>query len=108
MLDFLKTAPQAETTITIDPKTTTDLPLSKKDRILAYKASHPEVSNEDIARATGSSGPYVSMTLGAKKKAPKAPKASKKSLETSTHKHKTDGFAIGVTQPHYWVISALA
>jgi hypothetical protein len=100
MLDFLKTTPQVEMNkITIDP------PPSKKDRILAYKTSHPEVSNEDIARATGSSGPYVSMTLGAKNKAPKNPK---KGLEISTHKHKTEGFAIGVNQPHYWVISALA
>jgi hypothetical protein len=45
------------------------------------------------------------MTLGAKNKAPKNPK---KGLEILTHKHKTEGFAIGVNQPHYWVISALA
>lgn len=103
MLDFLKTNPQA--IITSEPPVITEAPkLSISQRIRDYKAANPDANIKHIAEAVGTSVPYVYQVLGT------PPKKDKKKAKQDTvlPKHKTEGFAIGVSQPHYWVISALA
>lgn len=103
MLDFLKTNPQA--IITSEPPVITEAPkLSISQRIRDYKAANPEASIKHVAEAVGTSVPYVYQILGT------PPKKDKKKAkqDAALPKHKTEGFAIGVSQPHYWVISALA
>ena len=81
------------------PKT----PMSK--RIRDYKAANPDATVRQVAEAVGTTSVYVYQVFAK----PKKVKAEKKKADTLTaSKHKTEGFAIGVSQPHYWVISALA
>jgi hypothetical protein len=109
MLDFLKTMPDMTNTpeITMQeeaPKT------SMRQRIRAYKAANPDAHAKQIADALGTSTVYVYQTIsGYKNPIKERVKAAKKSTDPLVaSKHKTEGFAIGVNQPHYWVISALA
>jgi len=109
MLDFLKTMPDMTNApeITMQeaaPKT----PMSK--RIREYKAANPDASVKQIAETLGTSNVYVYQTISGYKNPIKARvKDAKKSTDSFiASKHKTEGFAIGVSQPHYWVISALA
>jgi len=109
MLDFLKTMPDMTNApeITMQeaaPKT----PMSK--RIREYKAANPDASVKQIAETLGTSTVYVYQTISNYKNPIKARiKDAKKSTDSLiASKHKTEGFAIGVSQPHYWVISALA
>jgi hypothetical protein len=105
MLDFLKTMPDMtntpEITMTETPK------ISMANRIRDYKAANPEATAKQISDALGANTIYTYQVLSASKKEKKA-KVVKKPEVILTSKNKTDGFAIGVTQPHYWVISALA
>ena len=109
MLDFLKTMPDMTNTPEITmheeaPK----IPMSK--RIREYKAVNPDATVKQIAEALGTSTVYVYQTISNYKNPIKdRVKAAKKSIDMLVaSKHKTEGFAIGVNQPHYWVISALA
>jgi hypothetical protein len=105
MLDFLKTMPDMTNTpeITMQedaPKT------SMSQRIREYKAANPDATVKQISGAIGTSTAYVYQVFT---KPQKKVKTEKKRAETLiASKHKTEGFAIGVSQPHYWVISALA
>jgi hypothetical protein len=105
MLDFLKTMPDmtnATEAVVPAPKT-----FSISQRIADYKAANPDASVKEIAEAVGTSKPYVYQVLGPSAKKQKKPKEKKPEVLLAA-KSKTDGFAVGVTQPHYWVISALA
>jgi len=108
MLDFLKTVPDMtnKPEITMQenaPKTT------MAQRIRDYKAANPKATSKQIAEALGSHPVYVHQTISNYKNPIKdRVKTQAKKPEGLAPKHKTDGFAIGVTQPHYWVISALA
>ena len=109
MLDFLKTVPDMTNTpeITMQeeaPRT----PMSK--RIREYKAANPDANAKQIADALGTTTVYVYQTISNYQNPIKERvKAAKKRTDTLiATKHKTEGFAIGVNQPHYWVISALA
>lgn len=107
MLDFLKTTPAPEATtetpmITEIPKTTI------AQRVKDYKAANPDATMRQIAEAMGTSLPYVYQILVPSTKKAKKVKIEKKPEALLATKHKTEGFAIGVTQLHYWVISALA
>lgn len=104
MLDFLKTTQEA--IITSEPPVTTETPKpSISQRIRDYKEANPNATIKHVAEAVGTSLPYVYQVLGSPKKEKK--KVAKKT-EIVLPKHKTEGFAIGVSQSHYWVISALA
>jgi hypothetical protein len=104
MLDFLKNVPDMTNTPEITmheeaPK----IPMSK--RIREYKAVNPDATVRQVAEAVGTTSVYVYQVFAKPKKA----KTEKKKADTLIpSKHKTEGFAIGVSQPHYWVISALA
>jgi hypothetical protein len=109
MSDFLKTVPDMTNTPEVTmyeeaPK----IPVSK--RIREYKAANPDVTAKQIADALGTTSVYVYQTLSNYQNPIKdRVKAAKKSTDPLiASKHKTEGFAIGVNQPHYWVISALA
>lgn len=105
MLDFLKTMPDmtnATEVVAPAPKT-----FSISQRILDYKTANPDAPVKEIAKAVGTSNPYVYQVLGPSAKKQKKPKEKKPEVLLAA-KSKTDGFAVGVTQPHYWVISALA
>lgn len=107
MLDFLKTTPAPESIAAVE--STVIVPkISMSQRIRDYKAANPDAPVKQIADAVGTSAPYVYQILGNPPKKDKKPKKSQKPEALLTSKHKTEGFAIGVTQPHYWVISALA
>jgi hypothetical protein len=105
MLDFLKTVPDMTNTPDItmheaSPKT----PMTR--RIRNYKSANPDATAKQIADAVGTTTVYVYQTLSSPQK---QVKAMKRNIDTlAGPKHKTEGFAIGVSQPHYWVISALA
>lgn len=105
MLDFLKTMPDMTNTpeITMEDKPK----ISTSQRIRDYKAANPNATGKQISDALGTSIVYTYQVLSAPKKEKKA-KVVKKQEVTLASKHKTEGFAIAVTQPHYWVISALA
>jgi hypothetical protein len=109
MLDFLKNVPDMTNTpeITMHEEAPR-APMSK--RIREYKAANPDANAKQIASALGTSTVYVYQTIsGYKNPIKDRVKAAKKSTDMLiASKHKTEGFAIGVSQPHYWVISALA
>ena len=105
MLDFLKTMPD----MTNAPEITMQeeapkIPMTK--RIRNYKAANPDATAKQIADAVGTTTVYVYQTLSSPQKQVKETKKNTDPLAAS--KHKTIGFAIGINQPHYWVISALA
>jgi hypothetical protein len=105
MLDFLKNVPDMTNTpeITMHEETPK---ISMSQRIRNYKAANPDATAKQIADAVGATSIYVYQALA---NPPKKAKTEKKKAETLVaSKHKTEGFAIGVNQPHYWVISALA
>jgi hypothetical protein len=123
MLDFLKNVPNMTNTPEITmheeaPKTSIadrvreitmhesspKTPMTR--RIRNYKSANPNATAKQIADAVGTTTVYVYQTLSSPQKQVKAAKKSADPLVAS--KHKTEGFAIGVNQPHYWVISALA
>jgi hypothetical protein len=106
MLDFLKTMPDMTNTpeITMEDKPK----INMSQRIRDYKAANPDATAKQVADAVGATTVYVYQVLSVPAKKDKKAKAVKKQEVVLTSKHKTDGFAIGVTQPHYWVISALA
>ena len=109
MLDFLKTMPDMtnKPEITMQEETPKT---SMRQRIRAYKAANPDANARQIADALGATTVYVYQTISNYQNPIKERvKAAKKSADTLiASKHKTEGFAIGVSQPHYWVISALA
>ena len=83
--------------------------MSIKAKILEYKQQHPQATVREIASQLKTSKPYVHQTLtGYKNPLNSRVKVQAKKSEVLAPKHKTEGFAIGVSQPHYWVISALA
>ena len=109
MLDFLKTMPDMTNTPEITmQEPTPKIPMAK--RIREYRAANPDATVKQIAEALGTSNVYVYQTISNYKTQVKdRMKAAKKKPETLiAPKQKTEGFAIGVSQPHYWVISALA
>ncbi len=108
MLDFLKTMPDMTNAPEITMQENAPK-ISMAERIRNYKAANPDATVKQIADAVGTSLPYVYQVFASSpKKAKKAEAAKKKTDTLIASKHKTEGFAIGVTQPHYWVISALA
>jgi len=108
MLDFLKTVPDMTNTPEITMQEEAPK-ISMAERIRNYKAANPDATVKQIADAVGTSTVYVYQVFASPpKKAKKAEAAKKKTDTLIASKHKTEGFAIGVTQPHYWVISALA
>jgi hypothetical protein len=104
-LDFLKTIPDMTNPpeITMHEKTPK---ISMAQRIRNYKAANPDAPVKEIAEAVGTTAVYVYQIFAAKQKKEKIPK--KRNDMLIAPKQKTEGFAIGVSQPHYWVISALA
>ena len=115
MLDFLKTAPAPEAAPAAAPEAvpqaSTPAPstMSIKAKILEYKKQNPQATAKEIASRLETSKVYVHQTLiGYKNPLNNRVKAQSKKSEVLAPKHKTEGFAIGVSQPHYWVISALA
>ena len=110
MLDFLKTIPAPEKTVELNiseipQENNSNFSISQKIR--DYKAANPDAPVKEIAEAAGTSKPYVYQVLGPSAKKQKKPKEKKPEV-LLVPKSKTEGFAVGVTQPHYWVISALA
>lgn len=108
MLDFLKTVPDMTNTPEITMQEEAPK-ISMAERIRKYKAANPDATVKQISDAVGTTTVYVYQVFASPpKKAKKAEAAKKKTDTLIASKHKTEGFAIGVTQPHYWVISALA
>jgi hypothetical protein len=108
MLDFLKTVPDMTNTPEITMQEEAPK-ISMAERIRKYKAANPDATVKQISDAVGTTTVYVYQIFASPpKKAKKAEAAKKKTDTLIASKHKTEGFAIGVTQPHYWVISALA
>lgn len=108
MLDFLKTMPDMTNTPEITMQEEAPK-ISIAQRVRNYKAANPDATVKQIAEAVGTTTVYVYQVYAKPpKKAKKAEAAKKKTDTLIASKHKTEGFAIGVTQPHYWVISALA
>ena len=104
MLDFLKTMPDMTNTPEITMQEDASK-ISTAERIRNYKAANPDATVKQIAEAVGTAPVYVYQVFAK----PKTVQAEKKKADTLiASKHKTEGFAIGVSQPHYWVISALA
>ena len=85
---------------------TPKIPMVK--RIREYKAANPDASVKQIAEALGTSTVYVYQTINSYKNPIKERVKNHQRKPDAAVKHKTEGFAIGVNQPHYWVISALA
>ncbi len=108
MLDFLKTMPD----MTNKPEITMQESapkISMAQRIRNYKAANPDATMKQVAEAVGTSLPYVyQITTNYKNPINQRVKARSEKQEMLAPKQKTEGFAIGVSQPHYWVISALA
>ncbi len=108
MLDFLKTVPDMTNTPEITMQEEAPK-ISMAERIRKYKAANPDATVKQIADAVGTTTVYVYQVFASLPKKAKKAEATKKKTDTLiASKHKTEGFAIGVTQPHYWVISALA
>lgn len=108
MLDFLKNMPDMTNAPEITMQENAPK-ISMAERIRNYKAANPDATVKQIADAVGTSLPYVYQVFASSPKKTKKAEAAKKKTDTLiASKHKTEGFAIGVTQPHYWVISALA
>jgi hypothetical protein len=108
MLDFLKTMPDMTNTPEITMQEEAPK-ISIAQRVRNYKAANPDATVKQIAEAVGTTTVYVYQVYAKPPKKAKKAEAAKKKTETLiASKHKTEGFAIGVTQPHYWVISALA
>jgi hypothetical protein len=108
MLDFLKTMPDMTNTPEITMQEEAPK-ISMADRIRNYKAANPDAPVKQIAEAVGTHVVYVYQVLAGNTKKPNKAEVAKKKTDTLiAPKNKTDGFAIGVSQPHYWVISALA
>ena len=106
MLDFLKTAPAPEAITPVDAPAITEIPkINMSQRIRDYKAANPDATAKQVADAVGATSIYVYQVLG---NPPSKTKKEKKPESLLASKNKTDGFAIAVNQPHYWVISALA
>jgi hypothetical protein len=106
MLNFLEknnTAPEAP----VAPASSEPVK-TLASRIRDYKSANPTATARQIGDALGTTSIYVYQCLGYQTKIAKKAKSPKKPEMLLASKNKTEGFAIGVTQPHYWVISALA